>query len=241
MTPGHWIFALLCQCLSMFRLNICWVLNGLFELIQQAIDIATRGYKRKITFFLSTNPSWKSTHSETLRNTSTFCQASCSLWSGVSRNRQRAQQWLTCEFQLWKLFFVPWCKIWYYLFGVASSNPVIGWDEATILDQEPDKNTRWLQGSIWIRSRGNKTMNMDEGAYRPSWVYDQIITKWQPLLNSLAIKSSSQTKKFANFEKHQTRVNKTPHRKSKYFWVSTISTWICTEKNFQFVDFTEQS
>ena len=41
----------------------------------------------------------------------------------------------------------------------ASSNYVIGWDEAMIIDQEPDKTTRWLKESIWINSRGNKTMN----------------------------------------------------------------------------------
>ena len=53
-------------------------------------------------------------------------------------------------------------------FHVASSNHVIhvGWDEAKIIDQEPDKTTRWLKELIWIRSRGNKTMNKDEGAYR---------------------------------------------------------------------------
>ena len=79
---------------------------------------------------------------------------------------------------------------------VASSNHVIGWDEAKIIDQEPDKTTRWLKESIWIRSRGNKTMNKDEGAYRLDRVYDQIITKRQP--KSLANTSSSQTKKFAD-------------------------------------------
>ena len=79
---------------------------------------------------------------------------------------------------------------------VASSNHVIGWDEAKIIDQEPDKTTRSLKESIWIRSRGNKTMNKYEGAYRLDRVYDQIITKRQP--KSLANTSSSQTKKFAD-------------------------------------------
>ena len=78
---------------------------------------------------------------------------------------------------------------------VASSNHVIGWDEAKIIDQEPDKTTRWLKELIWIRSRGNKTINKDEGAYRLDRVYDQIIAKRQP--KSLANTSSSQTKKFA--------------------------------------------
>ena len=63
---------------------------------------------------------------------------------------------------------------------VASSNHVIGCDEAKIIDQEPDKTTRWLKESICIRSRGNKTMNKDEGVYRLDRVNDQIITKQQP-------------------------------------------------------------
>ena len=79
---------------------------------------------------------------------------------------------------------------------VASSNQVIGWDEAKTLDQEPDKTTRWLTESIWIRSRRNKTMNNDEGVHRFDRVYDQIITKRQP--KSLAKTSSSQTRKFAD-------------------------------------------
>ena len=47
--------------------------------------------------------------------------------------------------------------------NVASSNRVIGWDEAKIINQEPDKTSRWLKESIWIRNRGNKTMSRDEG------------------------------------------------------------------------------
>ena len=75
----------------------------------------------------------------------------------------------------------------------ASSIHVIGWDEAKIIDQEADKTTRWLKESIRISSRGNKTMNKDEGAYRLDRVYDQIITKRQP--KGLANTSLSQKKK----------------------------------------------
>ena len=63
---------------------------------------------------------------------------------------------------------------------VATSNHVINWDKAKIIDQEADKTTRWLKEAIWIRSRGKDTMNKDEGAYKLDRVYDQIIHKRQP-------------------------------------------------------------
>ena len=57
---------------------------------------------------------------------------------------------------------------------------MIGWDEAKIIDLEPDKTTRWLKEAIWIRSRGVNTMNKDEGAYKLDRIYDQVIEKRQP-------------------------------------------------------------
>ena len=46
---------------------------------------------------------------------------------------------------------------------VAANNHVIVWDEARVIDLEPNKTTRWLKEAIWIRSRGRNTMNKDEG------------------------------------------------------------------------------
>ena len=57
---------------------------------------------------------------------------------------------------------------------------VIGWDEASQIDQEADKTTRWLQESIWIRSWGKNTLNKDDGGYKLNRVFDQLITKRQP-------------------------------------------------------------
>jgi hypothetical protein len=78
----------------------------------------------------------------------------------------------------------------------ASNNHVIGWDEAQVIDQESNKTTRWLKEAIWIRSRGTNTMNKDEGAYKLSRIYDQLITKRQP--KNLAT-SSKPDKSVANF------------------------------------------
>ena len=62
---------------------------------------------------------------------------------------------------------------------VTASNHVIGWDEARVIDLEPDKTTRWLKEAIWIRSRGCNTMNKDEGAYKLDKIYDQRILNRQ--------------------------------------------------------------
>ena len=62
-------------------------------------------------------------------------------------------------------------------------NHVVGWDKAKQIDQEADKTTRWLRESIWIRSRGEHSMNKDEGAYTLNRIFDQLITKRQPSSN----------------------------------------------------------
>ncbi len=59
----------------------------------------------------------------------------------------------------------------------AKTNHVTGWEEARVIDSESNKTTRWLKEAIWIRGRGNSTMNKDEGAYRLDRVYDQIINR----------------------------------------------------------------
>ena len=66
----------------------------------------------------------------------------------------------------------------------ATHNHVIGWNKAKIIDQEANKTTRWLKEAIWIRSRGNTTINKDEGAYKLDYIYNQVI-KRQPTPSSV--------------------------------------------------------
>ena len=63
---------------------------------------------------------------------------------------------------------------------VVANNHAIGWDEAKIIDLEPDKTTRWLKEAIWIRSRGVNTVNKDEGAYKLDRISRRIYNKRQP-------------------------------------------------------------
>ena len=59
-------------------------------------------------------------------------------------------------------------------------NHLIDWDNCNILANDGTRNTRWIRESIWIRRKSNKNMNRhlmngDEGAYRLSHLYDQLI------------------------------------------------------------------
>jgi len=58
---------------------------------------------------------------------------------------------------------------------VAEENHVIGWDEAAIKDREQNRNKRHIKEAIWIRKRGAKTLNRDEGNYFLPHIYDQLL------------------------------------------------------------------
>ena len=58
---------------------------------------------------------------------------------------------------------------------VARANHMIKWGESKILDKESDRKSRWIKESIWIRRRGQTTMNRDEGVYNLSHVYDPLL------------------------------------------------------------------
>ena len=73
-------------------------------------------------------------------------------------------------------------------------NHVIDWDGAKVLQMECDSGARYIRESLWIRKRGTKVMNRDEGAYFLSHVYD-------PLLTSLdSRQTGSQMKKMGHSE-----------------------------------------
>ena len=91
---------------------------------------------------------------------------------------------------------------------VATTNHVIGWEEAKLIDQEADKTTRWLKEAIWIRSRGNSSMNKDEGAYKLNNIYDSLIMNRQPKDDVI---TSSSNKRDCRASVHN-RVNKVPER-----------------------------
>ena len=59
---------------------------------------------------------------------------------------------------------------------VAATNHAIGWDEAKVIDKEAHKTTRWLKEAIWIRRKGQSTLNKDEGAYQLNNIYDKVIS-----------------------------------------------------------------
>ena len=110
-------------------------------------------------------------------------------------------------------------KLW---FEAANHNYIchIGWDEACVIDLEPDKMTRCLKEAIWIRSGGRNTMNKVKGAYKLDKIYQSAIFRCEDVISS--------TK--------NCRFLETPHHQSewtrfligiKIYLVSTTLIWIC--------------
>ena len=58
---------------------------------------------------------------------------------------------------------------------VARDNHVINWEDAKVVDRESVKQARWIREAIYIRRRGDKVINCDEGIYSLSHVYDQAL------------------------------------------------------------------
>jgi len=52
---------------------------------------------------------------------------------------------------------------------------MINWSQATILDRESDKSTRWIKEAVHIRKEGRSSMNRDEGNYTLSDTYDRFL------------------------------------------------------------------
>jgi len=53
---------------------------------------------------------------------------------------------------------------------------MINWSQATILDRESDRGTRWIKEEVHIRNEGRSSMNRDEGSYTLSHTYDRFLT-----------------------------------------------------------------
>jgi len=57
----------------------------------------------------------------------------------------------------------------------AQENHVINWSQATVIDREPERFTRWINEAIHIRKEGQQAMNRDEGSYQLSHAYDRFL------------------------------------------------------------------
>ena len=56
---------------------------------------------------------------------------------------------------------------------INSTNHVIDWEGAKIIDKEGDQKTRQIKKAIHIRLQG-AGINRDEGAHSLPWVYDPL-------------------------------------------------------------------
>ena len=57
----------------------------------------------------------------------------------------------------------------------TQKNHVIKWSQATVIDREPERFTRWINEAIHIRKEGQQAMNRDEGSYQLSHAYDRFL------------------------------------------------------------------
>ena len=58
---------------------------------------------------------------------------------------------------------------------VNTENHITDWQEATIIDQEYDRTTRWIRKAVKIRQEGRDVMNSDEGVFLLSHVYHDLL------------------------------------------------------------------
>ena len=57
----------------------------------------------------------------------------------------------------------------------TQENHVIKWSQATVIDREPERFTRWIKEAVHIRKEGQQAMNRDEGNYQLSHAYDRFL------------------------------------------------------------------
>ena len=57
----------------------------------------------------------------------------------------------------------------------TQENHIIYWSQATVIDREPERFTRWIKEAIHIRKEGQQAMNRDKGSYQLSHAYDRFL------------------------------------------------------------------
>jgi len=57
----------------------------------------------------------------------------------------------------------------------TQENHVINCSQATVIDREPERFTRWIKEAIHILKEGQQAKNRDEGSYQLSHAYDRFL------------------------------------------------------------------
>ena len=52
--------------------------------------------------------------------------------------------------------------------ATQENHVVINWSQATVIDREPERFTRWIKEAVHMRKEGQQAMNRDEGSYQLS-------------------------------------------------------------------------
>jgi len=52
---------------------------------------------------------------------------------------------------------------------------VFCWSDASVIDREPDRATRWIKEAIHIHKEGQQAMNREESSYQLSHAYNHFL------------------------------------------------------------------
>ena len=108
---------------------------------------------------------------------------------------------------------------------VAEDNHVIGWKQSKIRDRENIRSRRHIKESIWIRSRGAKTLNSDSGNYFLPHIYDQLLTAPSTSDGDIRLKAKTGQRIWG--------CGKSYHETSNQGTSKHHLTWICLKKFHQ--------
>ena len=59
----------------------------------------------------------------------------------------------------------------------GKENHIMNWEDCKILESESNKKSRWIKESMWLRKRGKKAMNRDEGGYMLSKAWNTVLSQ----------------------------------------------------------------
>ena len=68
---------------------------------------------------------------------------------------------------------------------INRNNCVIDWEGARVIDREDNRRTRWIKEAVWIR-KSAPTMNRDEGGYKLSHIWDNILVAAAPPTSAIS-------------------------------------------------------
>jgi len=83
----------------------------------------------------------------------------------------------------------------------VEENHVVDWDKAKVVDEEAQREIKWIKEALWIR-KTPMCMNRDAGSYQLGHTWDQVISR------SRAPSSCKQSRRDQMSDGHRNVVNR---------------------------------